>query len=265
MMMNHDDRNINGVNETQAPSEGVTPGRVSREQQPAPGRYPATARTKWTKAVNKLVMKCYIMSNPGIRGYRKRMISKWKENGGFETSEQRLADQARAIKVNGCLTEMEIEEMKREALVNTEGEDEDEALGLSGVTVESQTNADSGEQDAFVNRTENVTADVQTKQQRARDHDQLFIDKMILKESKARKKNLALGWIDYKKAYDMIPHPWILECLGLVGIAQNIKNLLANSMNGWKTELTSNGQSLGSVDIKRGIFQGDSLSPLYCS
>ena len=85
-------------------------------------------------------------------------------------------------------------------------------------------------------------------------NDQLFIDKMILKESKARKKNLALGWIDYKKAYDMIPHPWILECLGLVGIAQNIKNLLANSMNGWKTELTSNGQSLGSVDIKRGIF-----------
>ena len=532
------------------------------------------------------------------------------ENGGFETSEQRLADQARAIKVNGWLTEMEIEEMKREALVNTEDEDEDEALGLSGVTVERQTNADSGEQDAFDNRTEIVTADLQTEQQRAKiieglsdeekdiyrrivevvnsqerkglpslrnanrkklkeevkkvngvmekvdvediiatnmliyagavvvterlglktrkrsqrreplwkrrlesqikdkranlsrvesllrgktvkehhrwrleqkyklaknglrhvhedlkqrliakfkkvqryknrnkqfvqnrmfetnqrrfyeeldgnsnssqvtpdpeeakqywdgiwgeettyekeaewlqrlteeieplqqdnigisvetvtqflkkvpnwkapgpdlvqgfwlknftslhtciannlqscldtgivsdwmtkgrtilimkdpekgaaagnyrpitclpvmwklltgiisdklyefldtgnilpdkqkgcrkgaqgTNDQLFIDKMILKESKARKKNLALRWIDYKKAYDMIPHPWILECLGLVGKAQNIKNLLANSMNGWKTELTSNGQSLGSVDIKRAIF-----------
>ena len=63
-------------------------------------------------------------------------------------------------------------------------------------------------------------------------NDQLFIDKMILKESKARRKNLALGWIDYKKACDMIPHPWILECLGLVGTAQKIKNLLANSMNG---------------------------------
>ena len=41
-------------------------------------------------------------------------------------------------------------------------------------------------------------------------NDQLFIDEMILKERKARKKNLALRWIDYKKAYDMIPHPWIL-------------------------------------------------------
>ena len=76
MKMNHEDRNINDVNETQAPSEGVTPGRVSGEQPQALGRYPATARTKWTKAVNKLAMKCYIKSNPGIRGYRKRWVSK---------------------------------------------------------------------------------------------------------------------------------------------------------------------------------------------
>ena len=33
-------------------------------------------------------------------------------------------------------------------------------------------------------------------------------------------------------------------------------------MIGWQTELTSNGKSLGSVSIKRGIFQGYSLSPL---
>ena len=36
--------------------------------------------------------------------------------------------------------------------------------------------------------------------------DQLFIDKMVLREAKSRKKNLVMGWIDYKKAYDMIPH-----------------------------------------------------------
>ncbi len=30
----------------------------------------------------------------------------------------------------------------------------------------------------------------------------------------------------------------------------------------WKLSLTSNGEKLGDVDIKRGIFQGDSLSPL---
>merc|ERR1712100_203692 len=33
-------------------------------------------------------------------------------------------------------------------------------------------------------------------------------------------------------------------------------------MVGWSTTLTSNGENLGDVDINRGIFQGDSLSPL---
>ena len=33
----------------------------------------------------------------------------------------------------------------------------------------------------------------------------LYIDKHILNESKKRRKNLAMAWIDYKKAYDMVP------------------------------------------------------------
>ena len=33
-------------------------------------------------------------------------------------------------------------------------------------------------------------------------------------------------------------------------------------MKNWATELTSCGENLGKVDIKRGIFQGDSLSQL---
>ena len=33
-------------------------------------------------------------------------------------------------------------------------------------------------------------------------------------------------------------------------------------MGKWKTELTAGGGVLGTVDMKRGIFQGDSLSPL---
>ena len=33
-------------------------------------------------------------------------------------------------------------------------------------------------------------------------------------------------------------------------------------MVNWKTELTSCGETLGIVDVRRGIFQGDSLSPV---
>ena len=35
---------------------------------------------------------------------------------------------------------------------------------------------------------------------------QLLIDKTILRNFKNRKVNLSMAWIDYPKAYDMIPH-----------------------------------------------------------
>lgn len=71
--------------------------------------------------------------------------------------------------------------------------------------------------------------------------DKLYIDKMALREAKWRENNLATVWIEYKKAYERILHPWILECLELSSAAQNIKTLLENSMIGWETELTANG------------------------
>ena len=71
-----------------------------------------------------------------------------------------------------------------------------------------------------------------------------------------------MAWVDYKKAYDMVPHSWLLEVIGMMGVADNICNLLRQSMMHWKTMLTAADQNLGTVQIRRGIFQGDSLSPL---
>ena len=67
---------------------------------------------------------------------------------------------------------------------------------------------------------------------------------------------------DYKKAYDLVPHSWIIECLDLFGVAENIRSLLVNSMEKWRVMLCSGNSELGEVKIKQGIFQGDSLSPL---
>ena len=92
--------------------------------------------------------------------------------------------------------------------------------------------------------------------------DQLLVDKAILKSCRRRLTNLSMAWIDYKKAYDMVPHSWILKYLEMVGAAKNMISIISNSMVNWKTVLTSGGMALGQVDIRRGIFQGDSLSPL---
>ena len=90
-------------------------------------------------------------------------------------------------------------------------------------------------------------------------NDLLYIDRAVIKEVKSR-HNLAMAWIDYKKAY-MVPHLWIIECSDLLGVAENIKSLLVNSMKRWKVMLRSGNFELGEVKIKCGIFQGDFLSP----
>ena len=92
--------------------------------------------------------------------------------------------------------------------------------------------------------------------------DQLLIDKMVLKSCKKRQTNLAMAYVDYKKAYDMVPHSRILKSLQLVGAADNIMDVLEKSMAKWKVQLSAGDEVLGDVNIKRGIFQGDSLSPL---
>ena len=56
--------------------------------------------------------------------------------------------------------------------------------------------------------------------------DQLLIDKQILREARIKKRCLAIGWIDYRKAYDMVPHSWIVEMLKLVKVADTMKRLL---------------------------------------
>ena len=37
-------------------------------------------------------------------------------------------------------------------------------------------------------------------------NDLLYIDRTVIEEVKSRNKNLAVAWIDYKKAYDVVPY-----------------------------------------------------------
>ena len=48
-----------------------------------------------------------------------------------------------------------------------------------------------------------------------------------------------MAWVDYKKAYDMVPHSWIIECLDLFRVAENIKSLLVSSIEKRKVMLCS--------------------------
>ena len=89
VMINETLNSENGVNGTRPSGQGASPGTVSWELQPEPGRNPATARRGWGNRLKKIVMECYLRSTtPVKRAYRKRMLAFWEQLGEFEVTEQ---------------------------------------------------------------------------------------------------------------------------------------------------------------------------------
>jgi hypothetical protein len=96
--------------------------------------------------------------------------------------------------------------------------------------------------------------------------DQLLISTAILQECKSREKMVCMAWIDYQKAFDSVPHSWMIKYLELIWINNKIIYFTKKAMSYWKTSmcLHTEGEIIETenLEIKRGIFQGDSLSPL---
>ena len=45
--------------------------------------------------------------------------------------------------------------------------------------------------------------------------DQLLVDKMAMRSCKRRLCELGMVWIDYREAYDLVLHTWLLKCMNL--------------------------------------------------
>jgi len=99
--------------------------------------------------------------------------------------------------------------------------------------------------------------------------DQLLISKAILQECKCRKKNLCMAWINYQKAFDRVPHSWIIKSLEIIGINTKVISFTKKVMGYWRTHMCLHAENklieTEDIKIQCGIFQGDSLSPLlFC-
>ena len=71
-----------------------------------------------------------------------------------------------------------------------------------------------------------------------------------------------MAWIDYKKACDMVPQSWTINCLKMYKISHETINFIEKTKKNWRVELTAGGKGLTETKIQRGIFQGGALSPL---
>ena len=88
----------------------------------------ARSRKRWTKDENKEIWRCYRMSDPAMRGYRKRIHNNWHERNNAPQTEQRLADQICGIMKNNWLFVIEREETERQLAPNELREDQEEQM-----------------------------------------------------------------------------------------------------------------------------------------
>jgi hypothetical protein len=86
-----------------------------------------------------------------------------------------------------------------------------------------------------------------------------------------QEKKFEYGMDYYQKAFDRVPHSWIIKSLELIGINNKVIAFTHTKkvMTYWKTcmHLHTENKLIETEDIKLqcGIFQGDSLSPLlFC-
>jgi hypothetical protein len=88
-----------------------------------------------------------------------------------------------------------------------------------------------------------------------------------MEQARKNNRNIYTAFIDYKKAYDSVPHSWLIKILKIYKISLDLINFLSHVMTFWRTtlNLSINNNKLKSepIQIKRGIYQGDSLSPLW--
>lgn len=95
----------------------------------------------------------------------------------------------------------------------------------------------------------------------------LVIDQILTKQARRKLRNISVAWVDYTKAFDSVPHSWLLKVLRMHGVAESVIKLLGHLMQTWRTSLVLRGGGCmvesQQIRIKRGIFQGDTLSPVW--
>ena len=72
-------------------------------------------------------------------------------------------------------------------------------------------------------------------------------------------------WIDYKKAYNSVPHSWVTEVLDLYKVDDVTKGFINGLMPTWRTKISLPHKDgcieTSEIAFHQGIFHGDSLSP----
>ena len=87
---------------------------------------------------------------------------------------------------------------------------------------------------------------------------------MVMGDMKKNRRNGFVMWFDYKKAFDSVPHSWIVKALELAKVPQQLIDDILSLKQFWNTEVTLKTETetltTEQIEYLTGILQGDSLS-----
>ncbi|CAF1645627.1 unnamed protein product [Adineta ricciae] len=99
----------------------------------------------------------------------------------------------------------------------------------------------------------------------------LIVDQTVVADAFYQKQRpLSVAWIDYAKAFDSVPHKYILWVLEAMQVPSPLRALIKSLMSQWRVKYevkAKRGKCIRSqfLKIKSGVLQGDSFSPLlFC-
>ena len=88
--------------------------------------------------------------------------------------------------------------------------------------------------------------------------DNLLLDRMVLEDAQFSLKNLTCTWVDLKKAFDSVSHPWLFPCLECHGVPVVLIDFIKNIVKTWEISIeinTKNGkEKLETIKVNRGIL-----------
>jgi Reverse transcriptase (RNA-dependent DNA polymerase) len=99
----------------------------------------------------------------------------------------------------------------------------------------------------------------------------LIIDQTLIADAQGQKQRpISVGWIDYAKAFDSVPHSYINWLFRVMRVPEPLRKFLKGLMNSWTVKYEAKSprgktERSSLLRIRSGVLQGDSFSPLlFC-
>ena len=87
---------------------------------------------------------------------------------------------------------------------------------------------------------------------------------MVYQEVTSNRRNLITVWLDFKKAFESVPHSWVIKSFQLAKVPELVINAIKSLINKWKTKVYLYGETstieTDYIEYVKGILQGDLMS-----